>query len=164
MTIQRLVRSEQQIRWVVYPLLTWLFTVLAIYNMVAIVLGVIDGRQPFNNGTLIALSLILGVTLFVNFMAGEFAVCTFDKAAQQIRLRRYSLRGIARFDRPLPELTAIKVVQMRGAYCAISLNLRSGEQLPLVSSYVILLSLRNVTELVEALGVTLEAKKVDRNP
>jgi hypothetical protein len=163
MTIQRLVRSERQIRWVVYPLLTWLFTVLAIYNLIAIVLGVIDGRQPLNSGTLIALGLIFGFTLFVNFLAGEFAVCTFDQAAQQIRLRRYSLRGIARFDRPLANLLAIKVVQMRGAYCAISLHMRSGEQLPLVSSYVILLSLRNVIDLTEALGITLEAKRVDRH-
>lgn len=159
MTIQRLSRAGSLLVLRFYPLLTWLFTALAIYNMIAIILGIFEGRRSFNSGTILALLIIVVFTIFLNVIAGDFTVCVFDRERRLVILRRYGLKGIYAVERPLNDLVSLKVQLMRGAYCQIFLHFHSGEYVPLTSSYVLLVRLRTVEDLAAALGVVLE---VDR--
>jgi hypothetical protein len=162
MTIQRYRRwgSLHQLRFI--PVLTWAFSGLAIFNIINLIDKVVGGQQPFTTGLVVAIALIVGFTLVLNLLAGELAVATFDRERRTITLRRYGLRGRYSAERSLSDLESLNVKVLRGPYCQLTLGFRSGERLPLTTSYVLMLRLKAVTELTKALGVRLEAERVQR--
>ena len=159
MTIQRYRHWGQLHQLRFFPVLTWAFSGLAIFNIFNILTSVASGQRPFSSGVVVAIALIMVLTLLVNLLAGDFAVATFDRERSTIALRRYGLRGRYAADRSLSDLESLSVKVMRGAYCELTLSFRSGERLPLTTSYVLMLRMKTVIELTKALGVRLEAER-----
>ena len=135
------------------PVVAWAFMALTAYGVSQIIGRMLSGLTPVGPGSLIALAALVGMALFVFATGGQLVVASFDRAADQVLVRRYGLRGRAVDDRRLSELVGLDVRILRRAQHRLELRFSSGERLPLTPYYVVSLNNRGLLRLGEALGL-----------
>jgi hypothetical protein len=155
MTIFSVAGGEGAVTVRYVPVVAWGFGALAAYGVFDIVARMADGRLPVAAGTVGALLLLIGFAGFVLYTGGQLVLVSFDRAADRISVRSFGLHGRAVVERRLSDLAAVEVRVLRRAQHRLELRLRSGERLPLTSSYVVTLNGRGVRRLAGLLGVEL---------
>lgn len=153
MTIFNVAGGERALTVRYLPVVAWSFLAVAIYGVANVVQRMLDGRTPVNAGSLVALAALVGFSLFVFYTGGEVVVATFDRAADQVRVRRFGLTGLHIESRRLSQLAGLDVRVLRRAQHRLELRFASGELLPLTSYYVVTLNSNGLRRLCAMLGV-----------
>lgn len=136
-----------------FPLLAWSFVALAGYGISTIFVAINDGRQPVTEGVIAAVALLVIFTMFVAATAGQFAMITFDRANDMVRIAQYGIRGRVIIERPLSEVVGVYATVLRRAQHRLELQLRSGERVPLTPYYVVTFSNRAMHKIGALIGV-----------
>lgn len=136
-----------------FPLLAWSFVGVATYGITTIFIAINEGRQPVTEGVIAAVALLVIFTMFVAATAGQFIATTFDRAADKVRIARYSIRGRLIIERPLSEVVGFQVTVLRRAQHRLELQMRSGERLPLTPFYVVTFNNSAMHKISALLGV-----------
>lgn len=153
MTIFSVVGGEGAVTVRYVPVVAWAFVCLAAYGVGQIIARMAAGLTPVSPGTLMALAVLLGFTLFIIYTGGQLVVASFDRAADLLRIRCYGLTGRRVEERRLTDVVGLDVRVLRRAQHRVELRLASGERLPLTSYYVVTLNSRGLARLSELLGV-----------
>ncbi len=136
-----------------FPLLAWAFVALASYGISTIFIAINAGRQPVTEGVIGAVALLVIFTMFVAATAGQFAITTFDRASDLVRIARYGVRGRVIIERPLSEVVGVQATVLRRAQHRLELQFRSGERVPLSPYYVVTFSNSAMNKISALIGV-----------
>lgn len=153
MTIFSVAGGERAVTVRYVPVVAWAFVGLAAYGAGRIVARLLAGLTPVGPGSLMALAVLLGFTLFVVYTGGQLVVASFDRAADRVLVRRYGLTGRQLEERRLSDVVGLDVRLLRRAQHRLELRLSSGERLPLTSYYIVTLNTRGLMRLAGALGL-----------
>lgn len=154
MTIFSVSGGERAVTVRYIPVIAWLFGLLAAYGISDVLRRMAGGLVTVHTGSIVALLLLAAFTAFVLAVGGQLVVATFDRAADQIEVRRYGLRGLSRTRRPMSELVGLDIRILRRSQHRIELRFRSGERLPLTSYYVVSFNNGGLRRLSEAAGIS----------
>jgi hypothetical protein len=153
MTIVAVTGDAQALTLRYVPVLAWAFGALAAYGVASVLAQMRAGVLAVGLGSLFALVLLIGFTLFVLATSGQFVVARFDRPADTVRLRRYGVVGVFRAERRLSDLVGLDLRRLRRAHHRIELRFRSGERLPLTQHYVISFNHRSLRRLSALLRI-----------
>lgn len=163
MTIQTVHQASERLTIRYFPALVWIFVLLIVYGVGAIIGEIVGGVRQATPGPLLSIALLAILAAVAAFSSGALVICTFDRGRDMAQIRRFGLRGAERIDRKLSEVTAVEVEVLRRSQHRIILRLRSGERLPLTPYYLVSpFGARAINRLSVLLG--LEPKIVQEKP
>lgn len=137
MTIQIVHQASERLTIRYFPALVWVFVGLILYGISTIVIEIVGGARQASAGPLLSIAMLTTLAAIAAFSGGALVVCTFDRGRDLVAIRRLGLRGAERIERKLSEVTGIEVEVLRRSQHRITLQLRSGERLPLTPYYLV---------------------------
>lgn len=153
MTISSVAGSERTLSIRYIPLLTWGFCAAAATGVGAVLVAMVEGRQPIDAGSVGALLLLLGFAVFIFASGGQYVVATFDRDKDALQIARYGIRGRSITSRILSDVVGLDVRVLRRSQHRLELRMRSGERLALTPYYVVAFSSRGIERLAALLGI-----------